>query len=546
MTMRLLTLLLFLITTVTSFAQNEIRNTLLLMIDKEYPVEMITKNEEGLVDVKLLVPSMNIYRFQFDHELSEETKRRFFLADGVIIVQYDHSFEWRDTIPNDSLFGEQWSLMNTGQGGATEDADIDAELAWEKTTGGINLSGDTLVVAVVDGAFALDHPDMNYWKNRDEIPNNGIDDDENGYVDDYDGWNAYNSNGDMSATSNHGAHVSGIVGAIGNNEEGIAGINWNVQVMPVRGSTTSESTALEAYGYLYQQRKLYNETNGEKGALIVASNSSFGINQGNPDNYPLWCAFYDSLGSVGILNAVAVPNADWDIDVIGDIPGTCVSDYTLSVTNSNSDDERNSAGYGLVHVDLAAPGTNIKSTIPQNFGGNWYNNSTGTSMASPHVAGAVAYVLSGACDSLWSLYEENPAETSLLIKDFILNGVDTLGHFEGESVTGGRLNLNGAYARMQYHCDWVIGISENEEYQEFLWTVSPNPTTDYLTINLNTAQNFNASWQIVNSLGQVVNQSNDRNYYTGNHQFSVNVGGLEPGVYYLKWSTGSVKRFIVL
>ena len=546
MTMRLLTLLFFLITTVNSYAQYEVKNTLLLMIDKGCPIEKITKYEEGLVDVKLLVPAMNIYKFQFDHDLSEEKKQSFFQVEGVVIVQFDHSFEWRNTIPNDSLFGEQWSLMNTGQGGITEDADIDAELAWEKTTGGVNLNGDTLVVAVVDGAFALDHPDMNYWKNSGEIPENGIDDDENGYIDDYDGWNAYNSNGDLSATSNHGAHVSGIIGAIGNNEEGITGVNWDVKVMPVRGSTTSESTAIEAYGYLYQQRKLYNKTNGEKGALIVSSNSSFGINQGNPDNYPLWCAFYDSLGEVGILNAVAVPNADWDIDLIGDIPGTCSSDYTLSVTNSNSDDERNSAGYGLLNVDLAAPGTNIKSTIPQNFGGNWYTNSTGTSMASPHVAGTVAFILSGACDSLWSLYEENPAETSLLIKDFIMNGVDTLSQFEDEMVTGGRLNLNGAYARMQYHCDWVIGIGENQEYYDFTWSIYPNPTTDYLTIKLNTIENFHASWQIANSLGQVVNTSYDRNYYSGNHQFSINLEGLESGIYYLKWSTGSVKRFVVL
>src|SRR5690606_9496705 len=145
-------------------------------------------------------------------------------------------------------------------------------------------------------------------KNTDETPNNGIDDDNNGYVDDYDGWNAYNSTGNIPS-ANHGTHVAGIAGAIGNNEIGISGVNWNVKTMPIAGSSGNEATVVEAYAYALEMRARYNETDGDEGAFIVVTNTSFGVDMGDPTNFPIWCSMYDELGEVGILSCAATANA---------------------------------------------------------------------------------------------------------------------------------------------------------------------------------------------------------------------------------------------
>src|SRR5690606_5975802 len=125
-------------------------------------------------------------------------------------------------------FTEQWHWLNTGAGGGLLDADIDAEIAWDFTTGGLTANGDTIVVAIIDSGLDYNHEDIaaNVWINHSEIPGNGIDDDGNGYVDDVYGWNAYDENGDIWGNS-HGLQVAGMVGAVGNNGIGITGMNWN-------------------------------------------------------------------------------------------------------------------------------------------------------------------------------------------------------------------------------------------------------------------------------------------------------------------------------
>jgi subtilisin family serine protease len=282
-------------------------------------------------------------------------------------------------------------MHNTGQSGGTVDADIDAPEAWDLGTGGLTAAGDTIVVAVVDGGFYLNHLDMNFWKNYNEIPGNGIDDDNNGYIDDVNGWNAYNNNGNVTASGTHGTHVSGTVGARGNNTIGVAGVNWNVRVMAIQGSSGTESVVLRAYGYALKQRRLYDSSNGMKGAFVVSTNASFGVDYGQPANFPLWCAFYDSLGSAGILNAGATANLNINIDVTGDIPTACPSDWMISVTNTDRNDVKNTgAAYGLTTIDLGAPGTSIISTTTAST----YGTSTGTSMATPHVAGAIGFMYS--------------------------------------------------------------------------------------------------------------------------------------------------------
>ena len=286
------------------------------------------------------------------------------------------------------------------------------------------------------------HPDLspNIWVNVDEIAGNGIDDDNNGYIDDINGWDAFNDDGSIPS-NNHGTHVAGIVGAKGDNNQGVAGINWDVKLMMVAGSSGNEATVIAAYGYVLDERTLYNDTNGLEGSFVVSTNSSFGVDFGDPVNFPLWCAMYDDLGLEGVISAVATANLNIDVDVSGDVPSTCTSVYMIGVTNTtNTDAKNNGAAFGATHIDLGAPGTGILSTtLTSNYG-----NLTGTSMATPQVAGTVGLLVAAACDNFITNYKNNPATYALDLKNAILDGVDPITALSGTTVTGGRLNVYNA------------------------------------------------------------------------------------------------------
>jgi subtilisin family serine protease len=388
-------------------------------------------------------------------------------------TQYNHTLQNRN-IPDDSNFSLQWNMLNAGSGG-TDDADIDADEAWDITTGGFTIRGDSILIAIVDDGFDFTHNDLRFQKNYFEIPDNGTDDDGNGYIDDYDGWNASAHNDNITSAS-HGTHVSGIAAALGDNALGVAGINWSCKVLPVQCDVI-ESEVIEAYDYLLSLRKLYNATNGEKGYFIVVQNSSFGIDLVNPDDYPLWCAMYDSLGNAGILTAAATTNGNYNVDVVGDMPTACPSDYLISVTNTNKFDQLLSGGYGVTTIDLGAPGTSIYSTIATNN----YGTQTGTSMSSPHVAGAVALLMSRACGDFLDDYAENPA-IILALKNYILESVDTLEDLKDKSVSGGRLNLYNALLRLESaYCPNTI--TEPKHLTDAV--LFPNPTSLQVFIRFN-------------------------------------------------------------
>ncbi len=357
----------------------------------------------------------------------------------------------RRNIPDDAQFNQQWALQNTGQSGGTIDADIDAPEAWDLSTGGVTPLGDTIVVAIVDGGMLLTHADLipNLWTNWGEIPGNGIDDDNNGYIDDIHGWNAYSSNGSIPSDG-HGTHVAGIVGAKGNNGNYVSGVNWDVKLMALGGSSGTTSIVLEAYGYILDQRAIYDSTGGVSGAFVVATNSSFGVNNAdcNSATYSLWNDMYNAMGQYGILSCGATMNNNSNVDVTGDVPTGCESDYMVSVTNTTRNDSKNSgAAYGATTIDLGAPGTQILST----YTGGGTSSLSGTSMASPHVAGAIGFMHASMSSGLASFYRSSPDQGAIIIKQIILDGTDQLASLNGITVSGGRLNLyNSAVLSMEY------------------------------------------------------------------------------------------------
>lgn len=368
----------------------------------------------------------------------------------ALLVQQNHIPELRATIPNDPLFGNQWQFLNTGQSGGLEGADVDMDLAWDITTGGLTSDGDSIVVCVIDNGINPDHPDLgnNLWINHQEIPNNGIDDDENGYIDDVRGWSVYTETDAVNIGGSHGTPVAGIVGAKGNNEIGITGANWDVKLMIIRGGSP-EANAIASYAYPYTMRKLYNETNGEKGAFVVSTNASWGVDFGQPEDAPIWCEFYNMLGEVGILNFAATVNSNQNIDIVGDLPTACESNYLVSVTNTDrQDDKLQAAGFGFRTIDLGAPGTQSYTLTTSAYGGF-----IGTSLSSPLVAGTAALLYSADCPNFMDLSKADPGQAALVIKDCIMHGVDPNSTLLGITTTGGRLNAHNAIQNLLATCD---------------------------------------------------------------------------------------------
>ncbi len=419
-----------------------------LAITSAHAADVIARFDAPLEGVKLqkvlasgfevkevLVKDMNIYLLR---DLSKNSSaaaslNKAGLMEGIDKVMADQQLTFRGRSPSDPGFAQQYGM-----------AKIEAPEAWTRGTGGQNGDREDVVVAVVDGGVDVNHEDLrgNMWVNAGETAGNGVDDDNNGYIDDVYGWNAYSNNANIPANG-HGTHVAGIVGAEGDNGKHVAGVNWDVKIMGVAASSGQTSVVLKGYGYVLAQKKRWIASNGKEGANVVATNSSFGVDGADctERDYGLWNDIYAEMGRHGILSAAATANVGWDVDKEGDVPTTCDTPYLIGVTNTDRNDKLNrGAAWGIKHVDLGAPGTDVYSTYP----GNTSRNLTGTSMSTPHVAGAVAFLHSVASNRFTQLSKSNPGQAALELKNIMLSTVDKIPDLAGKSVSEGRLNLKKA------------------------------------------------------------------------------------------------------
>lgn len=398
--------------------------------------------------VVAVVPALRMQRLRLTGTISvEEALRRLRALDQVELAEPNYRVRALG-IPNDLSFSKQWGLNNSGQNGGLADADIDAPEAWDTITG-----STTVLVGIVDSGIDYRHTDLRAnlytnpgedpWSNPDDpTTGNKIDDDGNGLVDDWKGYDFYTDTNNPYDENGHGTHVAGIIGATGNNNLGVAGVCWQVRLLPLRFLDASGNgnvgDAIEAidYGVRMGVRVFNNSWGGadkstfledavrrahDANALFVAAAGNDGVNTDTAPEYPA-CLEVANVVSVAASDA-GDQRALWgddNNDNTNDCGFAC-SNAVAAVPGSN---------YGPTSVDLAAPGKDIYSTVP---GG--YALFSGTSMAAPYVSGAAALLLA-----------RNVSLTDLQLKQRLLSSVDPLAAFSGLTVTAGRLNLQKALA----------------------------------------------------------------------------------------------------
>ena len=316
-------------------------------------------------------------------------------------------------VPNDPQFGEQWALSNLGQDGGKKGADIDALKAWETTHG-----SSEVVVAVLDSGVDYTHTDLrsNIWLRPDNLP--AYTDDELGTFNDEMGYNGTDSAADPMDDNGHGTHCAGIIGAEGDNNEGIAGVNWNVGIMPLkflgRGGFGTTADAIAAINYAIDRRK--------HGVNIRVINASWGSTLRSK-------ALEDTIraaGDAGILFVAAAGNNGSDNDKRAHYPSNYDLPNVVSVAALDRNDQLASfSNRGLKKVHVAAPGKDILST----WLGDAYRDASGTSMAAPQVSGVAALIVAN-----------EPNITVAKLKEKLLSSVDKLDSLSGKIASGGRIN----------------------------------------------------------------------------------------------------------
>lgn len=474
---------------------------------------------------KTVAASWHIYLLGFD-EATADADALWSLAlhtPGIRTAQWNYLVEDRN-IPNDPRWSQQIDMSL-----------IRAADAWEASTGGLTSMGDTIVVAVLEKGALLEHPDLvdNVWYNWREVPDNNIDDDNNGYVDDYRGYDVRLGGDGPGNVGSHGTSVNGIIGARGNNGVGVAGVNWVVKLMNF-SNVGDDAEIVTAYEYATKMRRRYNQSNGLEGAFVVVTNASFGRDFARAADHPLWCAAYDSLGAVGVLSVGATSNGHVNVEVEGDMPSTCPSEYLLVVNNviAATGAKSPATGYGATSVDLGAPGDNSFTTSNAGTMAS-YGNFTGTSAATPHVSGAVALLYSLDCDQLVSDAISAPASCARRVRDVVFNNVEHVASLDNITTTGGRLDLANCVNGVRQLCEASVGPLKFLECRHFAnntWEVFfQTPTLEA------------HSFRVFNMLGQLMYETKVQPAQFAASRVTFDANNLARGIYVMTLSRGKFR-----
>ncbi|HEX9758433.1 MAG TPA: S8 family serine peptidase [Nitrospiria bacterium] len=406
---------------------NYLPNEVLVKFKEEKNLSVVEKrqfHDEADTEVLSTISGLKVERVRSKKgETVEELMNRYRQNPFVEYVEPNGLFQIQLT-PNDTRFSELYGMHNTGQTGGTVDADIDTPEAWDIQTG-----TGTIIVADIDTGVDYNHSDLaaNMWTNSGEIPNNGIDDDGNGFVDDYRGWDFVSNDNNPMDDHGHGTHTSGTVAAVGNNGIGVAGVTWNAQIMPVKflNASGGGTFAAGAAAIIYA---------ADMGAHISSNSWGCGPSSGCFSQVVEDAIAY--ANTKGMLFIVAAGNSNNNNDGTIFYPCTANQPNVICVAATDHNDQKAGfSNYGATTVDLGAPGVNTLSTTPNNT----YSVFSGTSMATPHVAGAAALLLS-----------HSPSLTVDQVRSALFNHVDLIPSMAGRTVTGGRLNVDKAIRSLDF------------------------------------------------------------------------------------------------
>lgn len=387
-------------------------------------LEEITRSLGATIRKKMGAPDSYLVSFACESVDSLDEMLEAFHAEvsSIAYAEPDYILRALDSVPDDALFASLWGMHNTGQTGGTAGADIDAPQAWDIATGSTNV-----LVGVIDTGVDDTHPDLaaNMWINPGEagaLATNGVDDDGNGYVDDWRGWDFVNEDNNPTDDHYHGTHCAGTIGGVGNNGIGVAGVCWHVSMVALKflnaGGSGALSDAVDAIYYA-------------TGIGVDLTSNSWG---GGGRTASMYDAIEDAADH-DILFVAAAGNRSSNNDSYPHYPSSYENENVLAVAATDARDAlAHFSCYGAESVDMAAPGVNINSASP----GNAYRSISGTSMATPHVAGAAALIKS-----------VSGHLAAVAIKELLLNTADPVSALSGKCVCEGRLNLHAALIRMR-------------------------------------------------------------------------------------------------
>ena len=347
------------------------------------------------------------------------------MPEAVVFAEPDYMVHTFTTIPDDLRFAEQWGLHNIGQSSGKPDADIDAPEGWD-----IRHDASNVIVAVIDTRALYTHQDLqaNMWENtaeRDGLP--GVDDDGNGYIDDQFGINAITGSGNPldDDVVGHGTHVSGTIGAVGNNGAGVTGVAWSVQIMALKFLSSNGSgfisDAIECVDYAIAEGADILSNSWGGGGFSLSMDDAIGRAQA------------EGILFVAAAGNDAVPGTDGgDNDNFPSYPASYPRDNIVSVTSMTRNDALSTfSNFGESSVDIAAPGSSILSLGNDNDSA--YNTLSGTSMACPHVSGLLAV-----------LKAQFQGEDYITLIDRLYGGAEPVSVYQGKTRTGRRANLEGS------------------------------------------------------------------------------------------------------